>query len=131
MEVFAEAKLQYVLRLRPEEVLERATRRHGSAFDLDEAPEDALDQLVSWGNLKRTQDTARARSLAEFARRRSLYQLTPEGEAAQLAVEQVERSLGTTGSLQDFMLPAILDELRSLGSELNRAEPDGGSCSRP
>lgn len=126
MEVFAEAKLQYVLRLRPEELLERAKRRHGSAFDLDEAPEDALDQLVSWGNLKRTQDTARAQSLAEFARRRSLYQLTPEGEAAQLAVEQVERALGTTGSLQDFMLPAILDELRSLGSELDRAEPDGG-----
>jgi len=126
MEVFAEAKLQYVLRLRPEEVLERAKGQQSPLFDLDEDPEDALDQLVTWGNLKRTQDTARARSLAEFARRRSLYQLTPEGEAAQLAVEQVERSLGTTGSLQDFMLPAILDELRSLRSELNRSEPDAG-----
>lgn len=126
MDVFAEAKRQYVLRLRPEEVLERATRRRISALELDEGPENALDQLVSWGNLRRTQDTARARSLAEFARRRSLYQLTPEGEAAQLAVEQVERSLGTTGSLQDFMLPAILDELRSLRTELDRTEPDKG-----
>lgn len=125
MDVFAEAKRQYVLRLRPEEVLERAQRR-GQILDLEEDPANALDQLVSWGNLKRTQDTARARSLAEFARRRSLYQLTPDGEAAQLAVEQVERSLGTTGSLQDFMLPAILDELRSLQSELDRADPDSG-----
>ncbi len=125
MDVFAEAKRQYALRLRPEEVLERAKRR-GHALDLDEDPESALDQLVSWGNLRRTQDTARARSLAEFARRRSLYQVTPEGEAAQLAVEQVERSLGTSGSLQDFMLPAILDELRSLQSELDRADPDTG-----
>lgn len=125
MDVFAEAKRQYLLRLRPEEVLERA-RRRGQALDLDEGPEGSLDQLVSWGNLKRTQDTARARSLSEFARRRSLYQLTPEGEAAQLAVEQVERSLGTTGSLQDFMLPAILDELRSLLAELDGADPDRG-----
>jgi len=125
MDVFAEAKRQYVLRLRPEDVLDRA-RRHSHGLDLEEDPESTLDQLVSWGNLKRTQDTARARSLAEFARRRSLYQLTPEGEAAQLAVEQVERSLGTTGSLQDFMLPAILDELRSLQSNLDRADPDTG-----
>lgn len=125
MDVFAGAKRQYVLRLRLQEVLERA-KRGGPALDLDEGPEDALDQLVSWGNLRRTQDTARARSLSEFARRRSLYQLTPEGEAAQLAVEQVERSLGTTGSLQDFMLPAILDELRSLRSQLDQTDPDPG-----
>lgn len=125
MDVFGEAKQQYVLRLRPEEVLERA-KRVGQDLGLDEGSEEALDQLVAWGNLKRTQDTARARSLAEFARRRSLYQLTPEGEAAHLAVEQVERSLGTTGSLQDFMLPAILDELRSLLAEHKRADPDPG-----
>lgn len=125
MRVFAEAKARYELRLRPSELYERlpAAARH----DLDiEGLEVTLDQLVTWGNLQRIQDTARARNLAEFARRRSLYQLTSGGEAAQHAVERVEATLGEQGSLQQFMLAAVLDDLKALAVEAARTRPDPG-----
>ncbi|MGH2791798.1 MAG: TIGR02677 family protein [Actinomycetota bacterium] len=125
MRVFAEAKARYELRLRPSELLERLPTAARHDFDID-ALEATLDQLVTWGNLRRIQDTARARNLAEFARRRSLYQLTSEGEAAQQAVERVEATLGTQGSLQRFMLSAVLDELKALAVEAGRARPDPG-----
>lgn len=129
MRVFAEAKARYELRLRPAEVI--GCLPEAAIYDLGDEPdpqlEAALDQLVAWGNLKRLQDTTRARNLAEFARRRSLYQLTADGEAAQRAVEQVEASLGRHGSLQRFMLSAILDELKALVVEAAKPQPDPGS----
>ncbi|MGH2736719.1 MAG: TIGR02677 family protein [Actinomycetota bacterium] len=129
MRVFAEAKARYELRLRPAEVA--GSLPEAALYDLGDEPgpqlEAALDQLVAWGNLKRLQDTTRARNLAEFAKRRSLYQLTAEGEAAQRAVEQVEASMGRHGSLQRFMLSAILDELKALAVEAGRPKPDPGS----
>ncbi|MGH2751914.1 MAG: TIGR02677 family protein [Actinomycetota bacterium] len=126
MRVFAQAKACYELRLRPSELHGRlpAAARH----DLDiEGLETTLDQLVTWGNLRRIQDTARARNLQEFARRRSLYQLTSEGEAAQQAVERVEATLGRQGSLQQFMLSAVLDELKALAVDSGRSRPDPGA----
>ena len=40
-------------------------------------PEMLLDQLTSWGNLRRRRDDRGASSLAEYARRRDLYLATP------------------------------------------------------
>lgn len=126
MRIFAEAKARYELRLRPTELLERLPAVALHDIDVD-GLENTLDQLVTWGNLRRIQDTARARNLAEFARRRSLYQLTSEGEAAQQAIERVEATLGTHGSLQQFMLSAVLDELKALAFESARTRPDPGA----
>ena len=125
--VFAEAKERYVLRLRPAEVLERLPEAARVRLDSEAGIDRELDQLVEWGTLKRIQDTSRARNLAEFLRRRSLYQLTPEGEAAHKAVEKVEAALGSAGSLQGFMLPAVLDDLRDLAARAEAPKLDGGA----
>lgn len=121
---FLEAKLRYELRLRPAAIASRLPAPY------DELEEDvlvrALEQLVEWGNLKRLQDTERARNLEEFLRRRSLYQLTPEGEAAEKAIREVEGRFGRRGALQAFMLPEVLGDLREL-VRLGAAGADPGA----
>ncbi|MGH3821457.1 MAG: DUF2397 family protein, partial [Pseudonocardiaceae bacterium] len=55
-------------------------------------PEDlaaALDTLVGWGNLERSQDATRATTIQEYRNRHSVYQLTDAGFRAYQAVEQV------------------------------------------
>ena len=69
MDVFAAAKRQYRLQLRPDEVL-------GEADWSGEPPriEDvnaALTQLTAWGNLESHPDTARVSNLSDFYRARS------------------------------------------------------------
>jgi uncharacterized protein (TIGR02677 family) len=128
MQIFYEAKQHYVIELRPAEVLEQLQR---STYHVELADEDtmdrALDQLVGWGNLLRTHDTAAVSHIEDFYRRRHLYYLTTVGEAAHRAVLEVEATLGKTGALQTTMLVKIRDTLRSLAAQLAApaAEPVG------
>ncbi len=48
-----------------------------------------LDALVDWGVLDRSQDGARAATLAEYRNRHSVYQFTEAGYRAHRAVESV------------------------------------------
>lgn len=122
MEIFYAAKERYQIQLRPEAV-EGELRRLGFAGPL--AVERALDQLVEWGNLARSHDTERVRTLADFRRRHFVYRLTPAGEASMRAVEAVLEALASSGSLQRVMLGAILRTLGELGDELAAPEPRG------
>jgi hypothetical protein len=70
--------------------------------------ERALDVLVQWGNLRRSHDTGRVATLADFRRRHLIYQLTPAGEAAERAVGEVVAALERSGSLH---LEQFLGEL--------------------
>ena len=54
--------------------------------DADERLTEALEQLVIWGNLRADADTGRVSSVADFYRKRSLYQLTSAGQAAEQAI---------------------------------------------
>lgn len=124
VDIFADAKTRYRIQLRVEEVARELRTRaviFGDEVDLIRH----LDALHTWGNLKRTQDTREVATLAEFYRRRSLYQFTPEGEEAHRGVLAVERVLEASGGrLSSVMLPAIAERLESVRAEMDTEQPD-------
>jgi len=115
VEVFAQAKARYRIQLRTEEVARELADGRARLSVPEEEFAAILDQLMVWGNLKRTQDTREVATLEEFYRRRSLYQLTPEGEEALRGVvglEELQHRSG--GRLSGIMLPRIEERLEAL-----------------
>jgi len=98
MDVFAAAKRQFRLHLRPDEVLAEAQWRDVAPGE--EAVQAALDQLTEWGNLQAQADTSRVATLEDFYRRRLLYRLTPGGEAAEAGLSVFVEMLGRRGELR-------------------------------
>ncbi|MBI1249338.1 TIGR02677 family protein [bacterium] len=80
VQVFADAKAEFTLHLRPAQVRETLHARN-CLLEADEV-EAALQQLEAWGNLQSYQDRSDAPSLVEFYRKSLLYQMTASGEAA-------------------------------------------------
>ncbi len=117
LEVFVEAKEHYVIELRPAEIRDRLARS-GISFDLPtpESLDQHLDKLAEWKNLQRSHDTGAVARIDDFYRRRYLYRLTPEGEAAHRAVREVEATVGRSGALQTSMLVEIRDALAALAA---------------
>src|SRR6266511_2600050 len=117
LEVFVEAKEHYVIELRPAEIRDRLARS-GIFFDLPtpESIDQHLDKLAEWKNLQRSHDTGAVARIDDFYRRRYLYRLTPEGEAAHRAVREVEATVGRSGALQTSMLVEIRDALAALAA---------------
>lgn len=116
LRLFLEAKARYRIQFRPDEV---ASELRCGVQDV----ERALDQLVQWGNLRRSHDTGRVATLADFRRRHLIYQLTPAGEAAERAVGEVVAALERSGSLQRVMLGTILRNLVEIRQELGQPAP--------
>jgi uncharacterized protein (TIGR02677 family) len=115
MQVFYEAKQHYIIELRPEEVRARVGDSGlYAAIEDDAALERRLEQLVEWGNLSHTHDTAGVSRVEDFERKRYLYHLTAIGEGAHRAVLEVEKTIGKSGSLQASMLVKIRDTLHAL-----------------
>src|SRR5262245_7122220 len=118
MRLFLEAKGRYRIQLRPDDVAAEI-RRSGLLAELPEGSVDrALDQLVDWGNLRRSHDTGRVATLEDFRRRHFVYQLTAAGEAAERSVGEVLAALERSGSLQRVMLGTILRNLVDIRGEL-------------
>jgi uncharacterized protein (TIGR02677 family) len=78
MDVFATARRQFRLQLRPGEVLSEGLWE-GTLPPIEEVTA-ALAQLTAWGNLESQPDTARVASLSDFYRARFLYRLSQGGE---------------------------------------------------
>src|SRR6201999_420742 len=121
-DVFAAAKRQYRLQLRPDEVLAEAAWS-------DTAPrlEDvttALTQLAAWGNLESQPDTARVSSLSDFYRARFLYRLSQGGEAVEAALSLFVQTLQRRAELQTVALEDIANRLRALQTLAGEREPD-------
>lgn len=114
METFAAAKRQFRLHLRPDEVTSEA------ALDGNPPPQDevqqALAQLVEWGNLQAQPDTARVSTVEDFYRARFLYSLTTGGEAAETGLAAFAEALNRRGELQSVALEDILARLTALRS---------------
>mgnify|MGYP000960607654 CR=1 FL=1 len=93
------------------------------------APRDAeglralLDQLVDWGVLDRSQDGSRARTVAEYRRRSSVYHLTSLGYEAWRAVERVLAATPDQAELRRLALPTIHRALLALAKA--NVEGDG------
>lgn len=83
--------------------------------DLDTVLRD-LDQLTSDGLLERSQDAARVASIAEYRRRRPVYQFTDTGYRAYRAVEDVLAYRPDDATLQRFALAAIAEDLHDLAA---------------
>ena len=121
LQVFASARDRYVLHLRPEDVLDELD--DGATQAAPEAVDNALTALVTWGNLRADPDTGRVTTVEDFHRARYLYQLTPEGQAVERALQVYEESIGRRGALQAVALEDIADHLRSLVVLLERSGP--------
>ena len=115
MDVFAAAKRQYRLQLRPDEVLSEA--RWLDAPPRIEDVNTALAQLAAWGNLESHPDTARVSSLSDFYRARFLYRLSQGGEAVEAALAVFVQTLQRRAELQTV----ALEECRKLQSVAGRA----------
>ena len=120
MDAFAAAKRQFRLHLRPDEVRSEAQWPHAPPA-LDEI-QQALAQLVEWGNLRSQPDTARVTTLEDFYRARFLYSLTAGGEAVETGLAAFVAALARRGELQSVALEDILGRLLALQT-LARAEP--------
>jgi len=114
MRAFMEAKARFAIHLRPPEILVALSEK-----DLPEpmdaaAVDAALGSLCEWGNLEAHQDTADVSTVEEFYRPRYLYQLTPEGEAAERAIAVYWESVRQPGELQAAALGDIRDRLHEI-----------------
>lgn len=118
LHTFARAKERFIVHLRPEDVAAELRT------DADEQLTQALDQLVTWGNLRADVDTSRVTTVADFHRKRSLYQLTAAGQAAEQAIAFYEEAIGRRGQLQSVALADIADRLRSLHVLAADHDPD-------
>lgn len=115
---FTRAKERFIVHLRPEDV---AAELRAEA---DETLTAALDQLVTWGNLRSDADTARVTTVEDFHRKRQLYQLTAAGQAAGQAIAFYEEAIGKRGQLQSVALADIAGQLRALRVMAAEDDPD-------
>ena len=112
MDVFAAAKRQYRLQLRPDEVLAEAS--WADNLPTIEEVNSALAQLAEWGNLDSQPDTARVSSLSDFYRARFLYRLSHGGEAVETSLAVFFQTLQRRAELQTVALEDIASRLQAL-----------------
>lgn len=118
---FLDAKRRFRVHLRPEDAW--------AALPVEDRPDvegvaTALGRLVEWGNLRADPDTGRVTTVEDFYRRRFIYQLTHEGEAAEEALSAYDAALGRRGALQSVALDDIATQLRALGVLAPEDAPD-------
>jgi uncharacterized protein (TIGR02677 family) len=126
MDVFAAAKRQYRLQLRPDEVLAAVQWPEG-ALRIEEV-NAALTQLAEWGNLQSQPDTARVATLNDFYRARFLYRLSLGGEAVEAGLATFFQTLQHRAELQTVALEDISSRLLALQTAIDvdpgTVEPD-------
>jgi uncharacterized protein (TIGR02677 family) len=118
LRTFARAKERFIVHLRPEDVTAELR------VDADEQLTEALERLVAWGNLRADVDTSRVTTVEDFHRKRSLYQLTGAGQAAEQAIAFYEDAIGRRGQLQSVALADIAEQLQSLKRLAADHDPD-------
>ena len=108
-------KERFTVHVRPEQVWS-ALQADGGEPVTEGTVFEALDRLAlaGWGNLLAFPDSGRVTALEDFYRRRMLYQMSRQGEAAERALAQYDSALGTRGALQSVALEDIVALLTSL-----------------
>lgn len=124
MEVFAAAKRQYRLQLRPDEVLSEANWGHRTPPSHEEVAA-ALSQLATWGNLESQPDMTRVSTLNDYYRARFLYRLSRGGEAVETGLLAFAKSLRHRAELQTVALEDIDSRLRALQQLVAEAQSSG------
>ena len=124
MDVFAAAKRQYRLQLRPDEVLAEAS--WADSPPRIEEVNSALAQLAEWGNLESQPDTARVSSLSDFYRARFLYRLSHGGEAVETGLAVFFQTLERRAELQTVALEDIASRLQALRQLIDQDMTEDG-----
>ncbi len=122
LDVFATAKRQFRLHLRPDDVLAEARWTDGPPTL--EAVQHALGQLVEWGNLQSQPDTARVSTIEDFYRKRLLYRMTVGGEAVEAGLQAFSETLARRAELQSVALDDIRARLISIRELMSESPPD-------
>jgi len=122
LDVFATAKRQFRLHLRPDDVLAEANWP-GATPTLD-AVQQALGQLIEWGNLQAQPDTARVATIEDFYRKRLLYRMTGGGEAVEAGLQTFSETLARRAELQSVALDDIRARLISIRELMTESPPD-------
>ncbi|GAH78894.1 unnamed protein product, partial [marine sediment metagenome] len=122
LDVFATAKRQFRLHLRADDVLAEANWP-GAAPTLD-AVQQALGQLIEWGNLQAQPDTARVATIEDFYRKRLLYRMTGGGEAVEAGLQTFSETLARRAELQSVALDDIRARLISIRELMTETPPD-------
>lgn len=125
LDVFRAERERFMIALRPGDVHQALACPESPlpAPGVDEIT-TALDQLVAWGNLVASRDTADVATVNDFYRQRLMYQFTAEGEAVEQALLVFERYAGKPGELQATALHDILRLLCALAALLEGAQLD-------
>ncbi len=122
MDVFAAAKRQFRLHLRPDEVLAEAS--WPGVPPIIEQVQQALSQLTEWGNLESQPDTARVASISDFYRARYIYRLSQGGEAVETALAAFALAIARRAELQAVALEDIASRLNALSVLAETPERD-------
>jgi uncharacterized protein (TIGR02677 family) len=120
-------KERFTVHVRPEQVCLALRADGGESVD-EGAVTQALERLAQpgWANLLAFPDSSRVTALEDFYRRRMLYQMSRQGEAAERALAQYDVALGTRGALQSVALEDIvvlLTNLRDTSAAHRTGEP--------
>ncbi len=115
MKVLLAEKERFTVHVRPEQV-EALIATDGGGPVPETAVAEALERLAQpgWGNLLAFPDSSRVTALEDFYRRRMLYQMSRQGEAAERALAQYDVALGSRGALQSVALEDIVVLLTNL-----------------
>lgn len=127
MRTFMQAREEFRMYLRPDEVLSGLHTQGLTELPDEKLLAACLTQLCSWHNLEVQLDTSAVSTVEDYLRRRYLYQLTHQGEAAERALLQFEVHLTQAGELQATALSDIrtcLSELLGLSEQLELDEQD-------
>ncbi|GIF26689.1 uncharacterized protein (TIGR02677 family) [Actinoplanes tereljensis] len=92
---------------------------HGTELTLDAAV-SRLNQLVGWGNLLPSSHTVRVKSIEEYQRARSRYQLSPLGERVQRHADDVLASADAAREISRELLGLINTGLAELADRVTR-----------
>ena len=122
LNVFATAKRQFRLHLRPDDVLAEAD--WPATPPTLEAVQQALGQLVEWGNLQAQPDTARVSTIEDFYRKRLLYRMTGGGEAVEAGLQAFSETLARRAELQSVALDDIRARLIYIRELMTDSPPD-------
>lgn len=108
-------KERFTVHVRPEQV-HVALKADGGEPVEEGAVTEALERLSQpgWANVLAFPDSSRVTALEDFYRRRMLYQMSRQGEAAERALALYDAALGTRGALQSVALEDIVVLLTNL-----------------
>lgn len=125
-------KERFTVHVRPEQVHAALGDDGGVAVE-ERTVSEALERLAQpgWGNLLAFPDSSRVTALEDFYRRRLIFQMSREGEAAERALAQYDAALGTRGALQSVALEDIAVLLTNLRDTVAAHMAGGDDGRRP